>query len=194
LSRQRQPGGEQALLAEVAALVVDGGHELDSALRRAARTLGVRLQQARPPVAALRAAIADYRALFRPQQVQRLQEQRRLALTAMQRLGELRPRLIGSLIHGDGPLDHVRLLVYADTPEQVALHLEEHRLPWQATDTVLVYSGGRRISRPALRFMAGETVIELVVLDHSGHSDPPRDPVTGGTLEMLNADQLSALI
>jgi len=178
----------------VAALVVDDGYALDSALQRAARNQGVKLQQARPSLEALRAAIREHRALFRPDQERRLQGQRRLALDAMRALAEFRPRLIGSLIHADGPFDRVRLLLIADTPEQVMLHLGDRHIPWRDAEVSLHYSGGRRVNRPAVRFMAGETAIELIILDRDSHSDPPRDPITGGPLEMLDADQLNALI
>jgi hypothetical protein len=36
--------------------------------------------------------------------------------------------------------------------------------------------------------------VELVVLNEQSHSDPPRDPITGGRLEMLGIDELDALI
>jgi hypothetical protein len=42
--------------------------------------------------------------------------------------------------------------------------------------------------------MAGDTTVELVLLDESSRSDPPRDPITGGRLETLDADQLARLI
>lgn len=178
----------------MAALVVDGGHDLDEALRRAARAQGVNLQQARPTREELRAAINDYRELFRPQQVQQLWRQRRLALQAMQTFLAFQPRLIGSLIHGDGALDTVQLLLFTDSPEQVMHHLHDRRMPWRDTEVSLHYSGGRRIARPALRFLAGDTTIELVLLDRGSRSDPPRDPITGGRLEMLNPDELAQLI
>lgn len=173
--------------------MVDGGHDLETALRRAARERGISLQQARPPTAALQAAIRDYRELFRPQQSKDLQAQRQLALHAMQTFAEFRPHLVGAPIHGDGPLDRVRLLLFADTPEQVMLHLSDRHIPWQDAEVVLHYSGGRRIARPALRFLAGETTVELVILDRQSRSDPPRDAITGGRLEMLDAAEVGAL-
>lgn len=175
-------------------MVVDEGYALDSALQRAARNLGVQLQQARPSLEALRAAIREHRELFRPEQLRRLQEQRRLALDAMRSLAEFRPRLTGPLIHGDGPFDRVRLLLIADTPEQVMMHLDDRHIPWRDAEVLLHYSAGRRVNRPAVRFVAGATAIELIILDPGSRSDPPRDPITGGPLEMLDADQLNALI
>lgn len=174
--------------------MVDGGHDLENALKRAAHMRGINLQQARPTIEAMRAAIGDYRELFRPQQSRLLQQQRELALQAMLAFTQFQPKLIGALVHGDGPLDAIRLLLFADTAEQVIVHLSDRHIPWQEAEVTLHYSGGRRVGRPALRFRAGEASIELIVLGLRSHSDPPRDPITGGRLETLSVDELNALI
>lgn len=178
----------------MAALVVDSGYDLEAALRRVARDHGINLQQLRPSVEALRSAIHDYRELFRPQQLSQLTEKRRVALNAMQLFAVFEPRLSGALVHGDGPLDRVRLLLMSDTPERVMMFLSDRHMPWRDAEASLHYSGGRRIARPALRFLAGPTEIELVILDPRTRSDPPRDPVSGGPLETLGLDQLAVLL
>jgi len=182
------------LLAEVVALVVDGGHDLENAVRRAARSRGINLQQARPLLATVHQAIAEYRTLFRPQQLEQLRKQRELARQAMQAFEVFHPRLAGALVHGDGPLQRIRLLLVAETPEQVAMHLADRHMPWRQSAVELHYSGGRRLMRPALLFVAGDTTVELVILDAGSHSDPPRDPITGGRLATLDAAALDALL
>lgn len=174
--------------------MVDDGLSLDEALRRVARQHGIQLQHALPPLEALHAAIHDYRELFRPKQLLQMQEQRRLAVQAMSEFSLFHPKLVGTLLHGDGPLDVIRLLLSADTPEQVMHHLSDRHIPWQDTEIVLTYSGKRKVARPAMRFLAGETMVELVVLDHKNKSDPPRNSLSGGQLEMLDVEQLNALI
>ncbi len=173
--------------------MVDRELELQQALKQAARRLGQSVP--RPaPLDALRAAIREYRALFRADQTGLLQTQRRLAQEAMKEFAAFRPQLTGALLHGDGPLDQVRLLLYADTPELVMHHLSDRHIPWEDAETVLHYSGGRRTAHPSLRFIAGESTIELVILEPRSRSDPPRDPLSGRALEMLGAEQLDALI
>ena len=152
------------------------------------------LQQACPQREAIWSAIREYRALFRPEQFELLQRQRRLALQIMQTLASFKPRLLGSLVRGDGPLDRIQLLVFADSPESVIWHLNDRHIPWQAVDTLLHYSAGRRLARPTLRFLAGETSIELIILSDQSPSDPPRDPVSGGALDVRGVDELRALI
>jgi hypothetical protein len=173
--------------------VVDDGLELEAAYRRTCRKQDIQLKQS-PPVDALRAAIREYRELFRPQQLIQLQQQRGLALQAMSEFPAFQPQLFGSLLHGDGPLDKIRLILFADTPEQVMHHLSDRHIPWQDTEVVLNYSSGRRTARPAVHFVAGETRVELVILDHQNRSDPPRDPLTGRRLEMQDIEQLGTLL
>ena len=110
-------------------MVVDEGHDLHTAVQRAAAQLGVRPQHLDIDVANLRRAVQEYRDLFRPQQAQTLHKRRALALQAMQSFAEFQPRLAGNLLHGDGPLDQARLILVADTPEQVLLQmLQEYYL------------------------------------------------------------------
>lgn len=174
--------------------MVEGGHDREDALRRVARQHGIKLQQAIPPIEALHTAIHDYRELFKPEQLVELEERRRLALQAMAEFAEFQPRLFGALLHGDGALDLVQLMVFADSPEQLMHHLSDRHIPWQESERVLHYSGGRRIARPALRFLAGEATVELAILDPGCWSDPPRDALTGRRLEMQGVDELNALI
>lgn len=140
------------------------------------------------------AAIHEYRALFKPHQLTQLQQQRRLAREAMSELSAFGPRLFGNLVHGDGPLNRISLMLIADTPEQVMHYLHDRHIPWQDGETVLNYSGRRRVARPSLRFLAGESTVEMVILERRSHSDPPRDSMTGGSMEMLGIEQLDALI
>lgn len=175
-------------------LVVDEGYGLEQALRRAADRHGVRLRPGQPDAASLAEAIREYRELFRPQSMQRLQAQRRFALQAMDALAELAPRLAGPLVRGDGPLDLIRLLVVAESPEQVALQLSDRHIPWQAAEVTLLHSGGQRKAHPALRFIAGDNRVELVVLGEAQRADPPRDPVGGGRLQTLDREQLAQLV
>jgi hypothetical protein len=181
-------------LTTTAALVVNDGHDLEQALKRAAREHGINLQHARPSREALHTAIHEYRTLFRPQQEQQLKAQRCIAAEAMQTFSRFGPRLIGPLVRGDGPLDKVQLLLTADTPEQVMLALNDQRIPWRESEVVLHYAGGRRAAKPALQFIAGDSRVELILLDDSGRSDPPRDPMTGGRLEALSPGQLATLL
>lgn len=174
--------------------MVDDGHPLRDALQRAARKLDINLRHRAPSAQALQQAIDDYRELFRPQQRHQIETQRRAALRAMQAFVDFEPRLTGALINGDGPLDRIRLLVTADTPEQVLLQMHEKHLPAQQAEVRLHLSGGRILNAPAMRFIAGDSEVEVVILDAERRSDPPRDPLTGGRLATLSLGELQQLL
>ncbi len=174
--------------------MVEDALDPEDALRRAARRHRVRLQPGWPRREALQAAVRGYRELFRPQQATTLRQQRRLALQAMDAFARFRPRLFGALLSGDGPLDSIRLLLTADNPEQVIHHLTDRHIPWEESETVLIHSGARKKRWPAMRFLAGQTTVDLVVVDAQTRSDPPRDAVSGGPLAMADTERLSVLI
>ncbi len=174
--------------------MVDDGHELGEALRRAAERHRVHLRPGQPGRDALVSAIREYRALFRPDSLDRLQAQRRFALEAMDAFAEFSPRLAGPLVEGDGPLDLVRLLVYAETPETIALALADRHIPWRPADITLTHSGGQRRSHPAFRFVAGGNRIEVLVLNAADRGDPPRDPLSGARLPSLDRKELAGRV
>lgn len=154
----------------------------------------MRVQALEPSIAELRTSIDEYRSLFRPQQLDVIRERRKTAIDAMRAFAEFEPRLTGSLVFGDGPLDRVRLMVSAETPEQVLLNLNDQHIPWQEGEANLLFAGNQRANRPAFRFMAGEATIELVVLTPADRSNPPREPVGGSPLPLLDIDEVVALV
>lgn len=163
---------------------------LPAALTRIAREHGVHAQQCGLSSAQLRAAVSEYRNLFHPAQRQQLQRARRLALEAMQALADFDPRLFGDLVHGDGALDRISLLVHAESPEQVIMHLYDRHIPWREAEVKLDLGSGQRDRRPALRFRAGDCEVELVVLTDRQRSLALRDPIDGSRLQTLDAAAL----
>lgn len=182
------------LIADVAKRVVDESLDLPSALRQVSQEQGIHLKQGQPDPAVLRAAIQDYREVFKPAQAAALNRHRQTAVEAMQRFSAFQPKLIGPLVNGDGPVDSIRLLLTADTPEQVIVDLADHRTPWRESETRMHFSGNRQAALPALRFQAGDCSVELIIMAPKQRSDPPRDPLDGGKLPTLNVDELAALV
>ena len=174
--------------------MVDEGRTLRDALQRAALETGSRLDGAGIDLAELRAEIASYRALFHRPQLARLYASRRLALDAMRSLEAFRPRLAGALVHGDGPLDEVRLVLAADTPEDVAMTLDDRHIPWRDAEVMIDFASNRREARPALRFRAGDVGVELVILNQADRGRPPREPFSNQPATLLDAQELAALL
>jgi hypothetical protein len=178
----------------VARLVVDEGRTLADALHRAAQETGARLRGGDVDLEALRTQINEYRALFRPAQLAVLRANRTLALEAMRSLQEFDPRLFGSLVHGDGPLDTIRLILTADTPESVMLALSDRHIPWREDETALMLSSEGSEVRPSLRFQAGDAEVELVIVSERDRRRAPRDLLGRQPMRLLTATQLQALI
>jgi hypothetical protein len=196
VSSRRQSELSRAIAIEAARLLADG-HCVDSrsACRKAAERLGERNPRHWPDLASIEAALREHQGLFQadrqPAEQARLRD---LALEAMHDLADFRPRLVGAVAKGLADTHStVRLLLTADTPEQVALALEQRRIPWRSAEVMLQFSRNRRAARPAFRFQAGSTAIELVVLEPGDRDDPPRDPVDNSPLRGLSAAQLEVV-
>jgi hypothetical protein len=178
----------------VARLVVDEGRTLGDALHRAAQDNGTRIRSGDVDLEELRTQINEYRTLFRPAQLAVLRANRTLALEAMRSLQAFDPRLFGSLVHGDGPVDTIRLLLTADTPESVMLALGDMHIPWREDETALMLSPEGSEMRPALRFQAGDAEVELVIVSERDRRRSPRDLLGRQPMRLLTAAQLRTLI
>ncbi len=171
---------------------MDEGLSAEQALTHAATTHGMPLHRCRPSPEELRAAVREHRALFHPEQFVELAAQRQTALEAMRSLAPFHPRLFGSLVEGTGPLDRISLLLQADATEVVIHALEDRRIPWRSAEQTLHHASGERQAHPALRFEAGGSSIELVILARNYRSNPPCNPIDRKPLETLNSDALAA--
>lgn len=181
---------DRPLLAAAARLIVEDNLDPDEAVRRAARRLGLRTPSGAAHKAALDQAVAEYQALFHPEQRVTLDRQRQLARDALRAVKPFRPRLFGAVADGHGRLDRIRLLLIADSAEDVIMHLVDRGIPWHSAEVTLPRSRGRRERLPAIRFEAGDSSVELVVADRSWLSDPPIDPVDGSPLRLLTEQAL----
>ena len=153
--------------------------DYQSARRKAAARIGCCDQRQLPDNREIEQALRSYQQLFqRESQPAAVDKLRRLALQAMENLREFDPHLTGEVLNGTaGPLSPVRLYLFANTPEQLALHLMSAHIPFQQRDISLSYSDGMKRCRALFEFQAGDTQIELILLPPSDHSNPPVDPL-----------------
>lgn len=197
MGTRRQAGLTRAIASEAARLIAQGHcQDHHAACRKAAERLGERNPRHWPDAGAIDDALREYQALFqRDSQPQELLQLRRLALQAMHDLDGFAPRLIGPVARGVANRhQRIQLLLRADTPEQVALALTDRHIPWRAGETMLDFSRNRRAARPTLSFQAGDSGVELIVLDPADRHDPPRDPLGDGPLKGLSAQDLAQLL
>jgi hypothetical protein len=197
MAARRNAGLTRAIASEAARLIAEGVcQDTQAACRKAAAKLGERNPRAWPDNPTIEAALREYQGLFQADaQPAALERLRQLALEAMQDLRQFNPRLVGAVAKGFADSHSaIELLLSADTPEQVVMALEDRRIPWRSSEVMMHFSRNRRLARPAFRFQAGETPVELIVLAPGDRNDPPREPTTDRPLKGLSVEQLKVLL
>ncbi len=197
MRRQRDPSLSRRIAVEAARLIADSGLEsLEHAKRRAAQRLGCRDRAQWPENIEIEEALREHQRLFlSDRQPEALHRLRQVALEAMQAFAEFRPRLVGAALEGTADVhSSVRLLLSADSPEEVAFALTDRHIPWLAAEVTLRFAHDQRETRPSFRFQAGDTAVELVVLQRADQSDPPRDSATGLPLRTADQTEVAALL
>jgi hypothetical protein len=193
---RRRDDLSRRIASEAARLAAASGDaDLERARRKAAARLGARDPRTWPDLGAVDALLREHQRLFQAEpQAAALARLRRLATEAMRDLADFSPRLLGPVLDGTADVHSaIRLHLQAATPEAVIYALTDRRIPWRAAEVRLNYSRGRQQLRPCLKFRAGETPIELVVLSAADRDDPPLDPESGHPLRGADLDTVSAL-
>ena len=197
MSRQRDASITRRIAVEAARLLADSGLDHpEHAKRKAAQRIGCRDRSLWPENLEIETALREHQRLFlADRQVDALRAVREVALEAMKAFSAFRPRLVGPALEGTADIHSgVRLLLVADSPEEVAFSLDDQHIPWHPAEVTLRFARGQRETRPSFRFLAGETAVELVVLERADLSNPPRDPATGRALNTADRSQLIALL
>ncbi len=174
----------------------DGLRDFLAAKRKAAQHLGAPATQNMPRNVEIEAALAAYQQLFQgDEQSARLAELRRIALEAMEFLERFQPRLTGSVLSGTaGAHSDINLHLFAETPEEVGLFLMEAHVPFEVGERRLRWSRRDQEDFPLFRFVAGDTVVELLVFPVKGLRQAPLSPVDGKPMKRASQNALEALI
>ncbi|HEY7888065.1 MAG TPA: hypothetical protein VIC29_07565 [Steroidobacteraceae bacterium] len=199
--RYPTPRGEnlrRALAQEAARIMAEHGiRDFFIAKRKAAERLGVDDGVAAlPKNIEIESALAEYQRLFsREAHAESLQAQRRAALTAMQRLREFEPRLVGPVLSGTAT-EHsqIQLHLFADRAESIALKLIDHGIAHEVTERRVRMSPERVLAYPGLRFEVDDQVIEVTVFPTDGIRQAPVSPVDGRPMRRANAIEVEALL
>lgn len=196
--RHRDAQRVRILLAqECARLMADEGvPDFRTAKRKAALRLAVANKALLPDNREIEQALLDRQRLFHAdRQALRLRDLRKAALEAMRFLARFRPRLVGSVLSGTaGPDADIRLHLFADTPQEVALFLMEHRVPFETADHRLKLSNGDPICLPAFRFGVGDHGLNLTVFTPLAEREAPRSPVDGRPMQRASLAEVQALL
>jgi len=174
LARRRRFAYEAARI-----MVEEDSPNFERARRKAAARLGVTDKRSWPDNAEIHEMLLEQRRLFDAVRARDLNTLRACALAAMTTLRAFAPRLVGAALAGTATLSQgVRLHLFADTPEEVLRTLFDRGIPWSEHEECLRYADGTRRNHPALRFVAGDIPVELMLLPLQARRHPPLDAVT----------------
>lgn len=186
------------LIAEEAARIMseEGINDFLAAKRKAANRLGAPDTRNMPRNQEIQAALAAYQQLFRADdQRARLAGLRETALEAMSLCEAFRPRLVGPVLDGTAGVNTpVSLHLFADSPEAVGMLLTDSGIPFEAFDDRIRLRHEEHLLQPGLRFVAGNTVVELTVFPSAGAGNPPLSPVDGRPMERAGRARVEALL
>lgn len=154
------------LLNQAARLVVQPpGMPARDALRKAATELALDPRDLRVDDAELAAAVSGYRALFHRDAEPRLREQRRTALEAMRFFAAFQPRLVGAALEGtSSAAEAVQIQLFCDDEDAVIRLLDEHGMAFEYAAGVRYEGPGEALKVPALRMLAGEVAVSLLIM------------------------------
>lgn len=166
------------------------------AKRKAAERLGVTDSASLPRNTEIEAALVEYQRLFAAETHSRtLAEQRRAALEAMRLLQDFEPRLVGPVLAGTAT-EHtdVDLHVFADHAEAVAFKLMDRGIPHEMLERRVKMYVDRAVNFPAVRFSAGDQVIDATVFPIDGIRQAPFSPVDGRPMRRAAMAEIEALL
>lgn len=182
-----------AVAQEAARLMAEHGiQDYLVAKRKAAERYGVVEGALLPKNTEIEAALMSYQRLFGGiEHRSSLQEQRHVALRAMQLLEKFQPRLVGAVLAGSAT-EHsdIQLHVFSDSPEEVYVHLLDHRFSYEVTERRVRMNAERQVSVPGLHFALEGHDIEALIFKRDGIRQAPVSPVDGKP--MRRADLLEA--
>ncbi|BAU46629.1 hypothetical protein SVA_0047 [Sulfurifustis variabilis] len=187
----------QRVTFEAARIMAEEGvRDFQTAKRKAAERLNLADNRYLPRNEEIQAALEERLRLFHGERLARdLRRLRELALEAMRFLAPFEPRLVGPVLIGAvTPESEIQLHVAADTPEQVGLHLQEHRIPYEQGERRMRFGGDRQEVLPTYRLIAGDAAVELSVFDVRAIREPPLSPVDGRPMKRASVRELEAML
>jgi len=187
----------QMLAQEAARIIVEQGLEdFRLAKRKAAERLGMTDRGSLPGNSEIEAAVSEHLQIFgRESHFDLLQTLRRTALAAMDILSPFSPRLVGPVLHGTAAASSaINLHVFSDTPELIALQLDELRLSYKPFERRLKSRRDRSETYAGFRFFQDESSIEATVFPVDGMRQAPISPVDGKPMKRADKNAVQLLL
>jgi hypothetical protein len=172
----------QMLAQEAARIIVEQGiQDFRLAKIKAAERLGLSGRGSLPGNSEIQQAVGEHLTLFgRESHSNLLQSLRRAALSAMEILSPFSPRLVGPVLHGTAATNSaINLHVFSDTPELIAMKLDENRLAYRSYERRLKSRRDRAETFAGYRFLQDDSSVEATVFPVNGMRQAPISPVDG---------------
>ncbi len=187
----------QVVAQEAARIIVEQGIEdFRVAKNKAALRLGMSAKGALPGNSEIEAAVSEHLKLFgREKHVNLLHALRRAAVSAMDVLYSYSPRLVGPVLNGTASANSaINLHVFTDTPELVALTLDDKRLPYRLFERRLKSRRDQVDNFAGYRFMQDDMSVEATVFPIDGLRQAPISPVDGKPMKRADQSAVRKLI
>ncbi len=175
----------------------EGVRDYFLAKQKAADRLGIaRNSPNLPRNQEIEAALGAYQRLFRsdsqPRQLRRLRE---IACEAMAFFQSFQPRLVGSVLSGHADAhSEVTLHLFAESAEQVGLHLLDKGIPYRLEERRLRMTPGAQAAYPQFRFQVDGVWVAAVVFDVDGLRQAPLSVTTGRPMVRASLPKVKALL
>ncbi len=200
MPRRRNNGTErtrQVLAQEAARIIVNHGvRDYRLAKQKAAERLGITARGALPGNPEIEAAVAEHLQLFGgDDHDDRLRLMRVAALAAMELLADFSPRLVGSVLAGTADENSVvNLHVFADSPEAVALELDQIGISYRSYERRLKSRRNQVETYSGFEFHHNHSPVQATVFPVDGIRQAPMSPVTGKPMKRLDAEGVQVLL
>ena len=186
-----------AVAQEAARLMAEHGiQDFLVAKRKAAERWGVADGASLPKNSEIEAALMERQRLFgAAEHASSLQQQRRVALKAMQLLEKFEPRLVGAVLSGAATeYTDIQLHLFADRAEEVSLHLLDNQYEYEVFERRLKMSAERQVLVPSVRFEMDGEMIEAFVFGKDDIRQAPISPVDGKPMRRAGVGELQQLL
>lgn len=185
------------LAQEAARIIVEQGiQDFRLAKIKAAERLGLSGRGSLPGNSEIQEAVSEHLKLFgRESHLNLLQMMRRAALSAMEILSPFSPRLVGPVLNGTAASNSVvNLHVFSDTPELIAMKLDEQQMSYKAYERRLKSRRDQAETFAGFRFLHDDSSIEATVFPVDGMRQAPISPVDGRPMKRADHSAVRMLL
>lgn len=187
----------QVVAQEAARIIIDHGvRDYRLAKQKAAERLGVMTRGSLPGNAEIEAAVAEHLELFGgDEHKDYLRMMRTAALSAMQMLETYSPRLVGPVLAGTADENsQVNLHVFTDSPEAVAIELDNLGVPCRGYERRLKSRHGQTELFPGFEFHHNHQPVAATVFPFDGIRQAPLSPIDGKPMRRVDAQGVQKML